>query len=481
MKRGAKSGYQTNSDVVRIPAQLAAAHTILVAQSGAGKSFFLGRLIEEIAANTLSNFLILDPNSDFRKLFNLDTADSWKSASYDPVKKLGKLHTEKSRAEFDKEWKKVSIRIRTARIPLILRRNGQVRTDSDGNPVIDEHYDNLRFWWPSISADILGGDTNSLMRTELHHCHVFAQKVIEAQEYQREIEGRRYIIGKRGVATAEELYGKIQQFRGVAGYEEAARGIISNYLELPTRRQKPEEPLRISLRGRRFVDEILSSVKYFSPGAANFYFGLYEEYRTQAIITNSRPKIETDRIKVIDLPSLSDRRTQFMVVYSRLALEWESARRKWQEKVDDNPVSLQPTFIVVDEAHNLIPEEPEDRSERVLRELFKTIAAEGRKYGLFLMLATQRPDKLDSSIISECENKAVMRLDASSLKKVGQTFGIEGKDFEVLQQVTTFGTGKVLILGRWANWSPLVFYSAARRTTEGGANILPEDWAIHPK
>jgi hypothetical protein len=43
------------------------AHTAIIAQSGSGKSFSLGRLLEEIASKTNGRILILDPNSDFVK------------------------------------------------------------------------------------------------------------------------------------------------------------------------------------------------------------------------------------------------------------------------------------------------------------------------------------------------------------------------------------------------------------------------------
>jgi DNA helicase HerA-like ATPase len=37
-------------------------HTAIIAQSGSGKSFMLGRLLEEIAIRTKARFLILDPS-----------------------------------------------------------------------------------------------------------------------------------------------------------------------------------------------------------------------------------------------------------------------------------------------------------------------------------------------------------------------------------------------------------------------------------
>ena len=48
-------------------------------------------------------------------------------------------------------------------------------------------------------------------------------------------------------------------------------------------------------------------------------------------------------------------------------------------------------LIVIDEAHNLCTPEPVTPVEKLLTERIVQIAAEGRKYGLWLLLSTQRP------------------------------------------------------------------------------------------
>jgi DNA helicase HerA-like ATPase len=60
------------SDMVRIPTKKMDTHTVIIAQSGSGKSFFLGRLIEEIMIKSKARCLILDPNGDFRKIYKID-------------------------------------------------------------------------------------------------------------------------------------------------------------------------------------------------------------------------------------------------------------------------------------------------------------------------------------------------------------------------------------------------------------------------
>ena len=106
---------------------------------------------------------------------------------------------------------------------------------------------------------------------------------------------------------------------------------------------------------------------------------------------------------MIDLPSLRDK---ILAVNAVLATEWEEAREKWSAALEEPTEEDKrvPTFIVVDEAHNLIPAKTNGRLQAKLRDQFRMIAAEGRKYGLFLILVSQRPDKLDPFVISECDN-----------------------------------------------------------------------------
>ncbi|NMR96123.1 ATP-binding protein, partial [Vibrio parahaemolyticus] len=65
-----------------------------------------------------------------------------------------------------------------------------------------------------------------------------------------------------------------------------------------------------------------------------------------------------------------------------------------------------PPFIVVtDEAHNFAPKGYESPSKSILKE----ISQEGRKYGVFLALATQRPTLLDETITAQLNTKLIFR------------------------------------------------------------------------
>ena len=51
----------------------------------------------------------------------------------------------------------------------------------------------------------------------------------------------------------------------------------------------------------------------------------------------------------------------------------------------------EPLLIVIDEAHNVCPREPGDEVTALATEHAARIAAEGRKFGLYLLVSTQQP------------------------------------------------------------------------------------------
>lgn len=75
-----------------------------------------------------------------------------------------------------------------------------------------------------------------------------------------------------------------------------------------------------------------------------------------------------------------------------------------QGKLNDIPVML-----VCEEAHNYVPRD--DRAAyRASRKSIERIAKEGRKYGLSLMVVSQRPSEVSETIFAQCNNFISLRL-----------------------------------------------------------------------
>ena len=87
------------------------------------------------------------------------------------------------------------------------------------------------------------------------------------------------------------------------------------------------------------------------------------------------------------------------------------ARTLFSVKVWQTPDEREssPLLIVCEEAHRYVP----DRGEAVYaaaQEAIRRVAKEGRKYGLGLMLVSQRPSEVEATVLSQCNSWIVMRV-----------------------------------------------------------------------
>lgn len=79
-----------------------------------------------------------------------------------------------------------------------------------------------------------------------------------------------------------------------------------------------------------------------------------------------------------------------------------------QQWVDKDKVA--PIALFCDEAHLYIPESATQGTEKSSLQSFERISKEGRKYGLSLVVITQRPSEVDRTVLSQSSNFIAMKL-----------------------------------------------------------------------
>lgn len=108
---------------------------------------------------------------------------------------------------------------------------------------------------------------------------------------------------------------------------------------------------------------------------------------------------------------------------------------------------LVPITLVCDEAHVYIPDNFQlSASERRMVETFEEIAKEGRKFGITLFPASQRPSELNKTIMAQCANFIVSKLNNENDKSMIKGMLPDGSE-SVIDSTTTFRPGEVLIIG----------------------------------
>jgi hypothetical protein len=182
------------------------------------------------------------------------------------------------------------------------------------------------------------------------------------------------------------------------------------------------------------------------------------------------------RVLILDLPSLDHDQAQAMLADRVIEVLWRSARSNWLDAVgrapgDDPRV---PTFVVIDEAHNLIPPETAGVIESSVKARLTKIAAEGRKYGLFLILVTQRPSRISYDILSQVENVFLLKVtNRIDLEFMQRTFGT--LDPEMIMKAPSLGLGQFVLSGRLVPEASIL-KGLPRRTEEGGRSIRADVW-----
>lgn len=141
----------------------------------------------------------------------------------------------------------------------------------------------------------------------------------------------------------------------------------------------------------------------------------------------------------------------------------------------DLPVSgrNQPLLIVLDEAHLFVPE----GNQGLAHDTLSTIAKEGRKYGTGLMLVTQRPSELDSTVMSQCGSLIALRLtNGTDRSKVAAT--VPDDLGGLVDQLPTLRTGEGLFLGEVLPIPSRVRIRKARNKPIGGDPPILDRWKM---
>ncbi len=345
-------------------------HTFLCGQSGSGKTYMLGLILEQLILNTELNITIIDPNSDFVRLDAVRPGTAGAAAS--------------------------SYARRTRNVEIL--RPG---TLAAGHRVA------LRAWF----SDLAETEQAAALRLDpLHDRDEYAALSAIGEEFG----GRHYsladVLAKARAAdhqAAKHLALRIQNLH-VAGWSVWAKG---------------KDP---------------STGQSLKP-------------TTRGVV-----------LDIGSIPSVAERAAVAAVVLGNL---WRNREQR------------QPRLIVIDEAHNVCPAEPANALQQNATEYCINIAAEGRKFGLYLLISTQRPQKVHRNVLSQCDNLVLMRMNSRvDLHELADAFSFVPPS--LLEESMRFRQGDALVAGKVVP-TPFVARVGGRISEEAGADV-PATWAARP-
>jgi uncharacterized protein len=149
--------------------------------------------------------------------------------------------------------------------------------------------------------------------------------------------------------------------------------------------------------------------------------------------TSYNELVHPGRCTIINLKGIPPD-VQEMIVYKLMKDLFEERK---QEKIP-------PFFTVIEEAHNYCPERSfgETKCSKILR----TVASEGRKFGLGLCVVSQRPARVDKSVLSQCTTQIILKVtNPNDLKAISNS--VEGLTAESEDEIKNLAIGSALITG----------------------------------
>lgn len=214
----------------------------------------------------------------------------------------------------------------------------------------------------------------------------------------------------------------------------------------------PEHALATFLRdivgtpSRDSLSPPLSNHDEVSPGMLPFY-------------DRQRAKSDAHDVVIVDLSLLAAEVLENVTaLIGRLILEF--LQRLGEFGVEQMRGSL-PIVLVLEEAQNYIGQARQGEDESISRVVFERIAREGRKYGLGLVVASQRPSELSKTVLSQCSSFIVHRLqnpeDLRYFKEI-----VPGVYGPLLEQLPALAPQTALVLGECVRAPALVRIREAR-------------------
>ena len=147
----------------------------------------------------------------------------------------------------------------------------------------------------------------------------------------------------------------------------------------------------------------------------NFMFSHHQELLDNGYITTLCKQLMASAsqgggIKIIDFSEVpSDILPLIVALIARLVFSVQ----QWVEKSERNPMA-----IFCDEAHLYMPVNATQGIETSSLQSFERIAKEGRKYGIGLVVISQRPSEVNRTVLSQSSNFIAMRLTSADDQNV---------------------------------------------------------------
>jgi len=416
-------GYDKGSNIVPVYLdvnKLVTEHLAVLAMTGSGKSYTVGRIIERLVAEMNGTVVVFDVHGEYGKAFE-----------------KGEIHFNNNFDYIEDEKERESILKIQENLSKMLNAGGGIKVYTPQIDSFDYKYSaknhHLALQFDRFDMD----DLSSIL-----------PGLTEAQERVLDVAIRywkaKYNNPPRDIQDLTYLLSDEQ------GLEE-----LKNWDNLTEGEAKALNNRSAAVASMKLT-RVINEAKSFYTRAIGEPTDIYE-------MIGEKGK-SVGRLVIIDLQGLSDDAKQIITALISSEIMRAASDKKRQ---------IRPCFLVYEEGHNFAPAGIPSISKKII----KKIAAEGRKFGVGFAIISQRPSKLDPDVTSQCNTIITMRLknpdDQRFIAKTSDMFSTSD-----IEELPSLSTGEALINGRSIP-APLLVKIGTKALIHGGESPeVIKEWGV---
>ena len=407
---GSLVGYERGKTAVPVYLEvnrLVTEHLAVLAMTGSGKSYTVGRIIERLVALNNGTVVVFDPHGEYGRALQ-----------------GGQLRFNDRPDELDDQRDK-------AALPAVREAFERLREAGAGLAVYSPQIASFRQKYAGANQEL----ALQFDRFEMDDLSEILPGLTEPQQRVLDVAIRYWIA--REAAVPRDI-NRLRYYLG-DGLDE-----LRQWDEL-------SQAEATALSGRSAAVASMKLSRVLQEAQSFYHAGLSGATDVYEMVGRSADR--RGRLVIVDLQGLSDTAKQVIT-----ALISSEILRAASSKTD----RIRPCFLVYEEAHNFAPAGEPAVSHRII----KKIAGEGRKFGVGFAVVSQRPSKLDPDVTSQCNTLIAMRLrnpdDQRFIAKTSDMVSTAD-----LEQLPGLSTGEALICGRSIP-APLLVRVGTKALVHGG-------------
>jgi hypothetical protein len=175
------------------------------------------------------------------------------------------------------------------------------------------------------------------------------------------------------------------------------------------------------------------------------------------------------RLNVFDLSGVDEEAADAIVSHYLRRILTERKRLKRRE--ESGVGRLPPTIVVIEEAHILIPA----RDHKLTKYWASRVAREGRKFGVGLVIVSQRPRNVDPDVLSQTNNKIILRIvEPQDIRYVQEASEELSEDLAAL--LPSLNPGEAVVIGSMVKLPAIVKVDICKEKSRGGDIDVISEW-----